>query len=163
MNTNTKITEVWNTIRGIEGNRKQSPKVNPIKTTDNTEAKSDIDIANTLGDHYQYISSDDNLTTEFKAIKDAHKREKGRLQIDQKNDEKDFNRPVTLKELKSVLSKKKQSAPGHDALQYILFQKLPTEGQMAIIEFFNQIWQIGKIPKQFKHAIVIPIHKKRKR
>ena len=162
LNTNTKIKEVWNTIKGIEGTKKQSNKINPIKTSENSEAKSDKDIANALGDHYQHVSSDDNLSLEFKVIKEKHKIEKSELLRNQNNDEKDFNRPVTLKELKNVLYKKKQTAPGHDALQYILFKKLPSEGKRAIVEFYNQIWQTGKIPKKFKHAIIIPIYKKGK-
>jgi len=54
---------------------------------------------------------------------------------------------------------KKNSAPGEDQITDEFFQQIPATGRLAIVQLFNAIWRRGRLPKSWKHAIVIPILK----
>ena len=54
------------------------------------------------------------------------------------------------------------SSPGDDALSYSVFKHLPDRTLETILDLFNNIWSTGKIPKNFKHAIIVPIPKPNK-
>ena len=54
---------------------------------------------------------------------------------------------------------KKNSAPGEDQFTYEFFQRIPETGRFVILRLFNAVWRRGRLPKAWKHAIVIPILK----
>ena len=54
---------------------------------------------------------------------------------------------------------KKNSAPGEDQITYEFFQQIPETGRFVILRLFNAIWRRSRLPKAWKHAIVIPILK----
>lgn len=62
-------------------------------------------------------------------------------------------------ELKRVLCRVLQSAPGKDGICYILLKYADNIILKAVLELFNKIWAEGRLPKSWKHAIIIPIAK----
>ncbi|GFN76050.1 reverse transcriptase [Plakobranchus ocellatus] len=64
--------------------------------------------------------------------------------------------------MQEVLDNKKKSAPGKDAITYEIINQTPPSFKLKILALFNAIWISGDIPKQFKHAVVIPIYKQGK-
>ena len=67
-----------------------------------------------------------------------------------------------MKELKRALRKRKDTATGLDDIPYSVLKNLPPIGKTALLKFYNFIWNTGKIPQSFKHAVVIPIPKQDK-
>ena len=119
----------------------------------------DVEKANLLGKHYEYISSDKNYSEHFKKFKDKHLQDNKLLFEKQECNDEIYNSPITLNELKHVIHRKTESAPGEDSISYAIFKHLPENSLITILDFFNEIWTSGKIPKMFKHAIVVPISK----
>ena len=58
-----------------------------------------------------------------------------------------------------MINSKQNSAPGEDKIPYDIFKKLPENGLKCILSLFNNIWNSGKIPSKFKHAIITPLLK----
>ena len=112
--------------------------------------------------HYSKISSPNNYSQKFKTIVENHKKVHPKIKTKDKNNQEIHNKPITLNELESVIKQKQNSAPGEDNLPYSIFKKLPKSVLQNVVNFFNDIWQSGDIPKAFKHAIIVPILKPEK-
>ena len=50
-------------------------------------------------------------------------------------------------------------APGKDRLSYNMFKHLSEKTLGIFLLFTNKIWFLQEIPKDWKHSIIIPIHK----
>ncbi|GFO23703.1 reverse transcriptase-like protein [Plakobranchus ocellatus] len=149
----------------MRGTKLKSKKVAPLEDQNNSKvAVNDKDKAELLSKQFEFISSDENLEPEFREIKDKAKKDKYKLlakevcwyNIDH------YNLPTSLKEIQEVLDNKKKSAPGEDAITYEIINQTPPSFKLKILALFNAIWISGNIPKQFKHAVVIPIYKQGK-
>ena len=73
-----------------------------------------------------------------------------------------LNLDFTIWELKQVIRSAKNSAPGPDRLSFLMFKHLEDRVLRVFLSFFNRIWALGKLPGDWKHAIVIPILKEGK-
>lgn len=156
-------TQLWGFIKAFEGQYGAGGGLPPINDINDVLVTNNLDKANTLGKHYSKISSNSNYSPSFQIIKEQHKLIHENLLTKNKNDSDIHNYPITLKELKKVINKKKQnSAPGEDNISYQIFKNLPISALNTLVHFFNIIWTSGNIPKQFKHAIIVPIHKPEK-
>ena len=51
------------------------------------------------------------------------------------------------------------SAPGDDTISYEMLRYLPVTSQKVILAMYNQIWESGTIPADWKNAVVNPILK----
>jgi len=71
----------------------------------------------------------------------------------------DKNRLFTFHELETVPRRPRKTAPGEDGFTYTFYTKAPHSFKKSILNIFNQSWIEGKLPEQWKTAIVIPISK----
>lgn len=71
------------------------------------------------------------------------------------NMDDDFN----LFELKIAISNSKDTTPGRDRISYSMLKNLPDVAIKIILDVYNQIWNEGTLPKDWKNAIVIPVAK----
>ena len=62
----------------------------------------------------------------------------------------------------AVRQLKSKKAPGPDGIHNDMLKHLGTQAKKFLLEIFNQSWTQGKVPKQWKDAEIIPIHKKGK-
>lgn len=75
-------------------------------------------------------------------------------------EEEGINSPFTMTELKNALSSfKRNTTPGKDGISYPLLRNLPNSYLELLLEHINEIWKTGKIPQEWKQAVVIPIPK----
>ena len=73
---------------------------------------------------------------------------------------KDLNESFALHELQSEIRQaKKNSAPGDDIISYEMLRHLTVTSQKVILAMYNQIWESGTLPADWKNADVIPILK----
>ena len=162
INSDTSGSQVWNIIKSMDGT-KATGKTNiaPLIDRLGNEAQTDIEKANTIGTNLQFNSSDNNYTDKFRQFKQNHIKSNNHL-LEKKHtntNSEPYNHKITIQELESTINKKGNSSPGEDSLQYPMFKHLPQNALDILLHFFNQIWETGEIPPDFKHAIVIPIYK----
>ncbi len=70
-----------------------------------------------------------------------------------------INQPFLFHELQCALNHTTQSSPGSDGIDYNIIKHLPRACLLVLLHLFNNVWSAGLIPHQWKHSIVIPIHK----
>lgn len=67
----------------------------------------------------------------------------------------------SLKELEAVLQKcKNNKAPGIDRTPYEFFKYSPVTFQKMLLQFYNDLYQSGKMVTSFKETIIFPLYKK---
>lgn len=67
--------------------------------------------------------------------------------------------PFNMGELERALNKTNSTAPGKGEISYIMLRTVITEGKKKLLMLFNRVWHGGKIPENWKEAIIIPIRK----
>ena len=70
-----------------------------------------------------------------------------------------INQFFTIKELKEAIMSGANTTPGRDRLSYKLFKHLDDMVLEDILALFNTVWAGGCLPKEWKHAVVVPILK----
>ena len=144
----TPIGEVWRKIKGMKSTWK--PESYPIEHQGNlvTEPR---EKANLLAKYFANVATvgmhqaPHDMTTVIKnGIKD--------------NDE-EYNREITVEEVKMAIKKSKNTSPGHDNIPNGLLKQLPDKTIMDIHTILNQSFTTGVLPKDWKLGIVIPLRK----
>jgi len=159
LNLDDQQSKVWKKIRSMQGLKPNLSNAPISDNINNTEAISDKDKANTLGRHYEYISSNNFLEPNFAIIKNVAESEEPEIFTKQDNGDNPINAQFTLREVRKAVLSKSDTAVGNDSVPYSMLKNLPENAQMCMVTLFNQIWNKGIIPQCFKHAIVVPIPK----
>uniref|UniRef100_A0A1Y1N802 Reverse transcriptase domain-containing protein n=1 Tax=Photinus pyralis TaxID=7054 RepID=A0A1Y1N802_PHOPY len=69
--------------------------------------------------------------------------------------------PITLNELhNSIASAKLGKTPGFDLIPNEFYKHLPPNWEHYMLNMFNNIWELEKIPRSWSIIIITPIHKK---
>ena len=155
-------SQLWGFVRAYEGLSGKSAGVFPLTNTENEIIIDDTKKANLLGKHYHHVSSNNNYSDKFKAIKNQHATENAPLFEKKPSDNEIYNIPLTFRELKNVIKSKTNSSPGEDDITYEIFKNLPDDALISILDLFNNIWTSGNLPSNFKHAVVVPVSKAEK-
>lgn len=53
----------------------------------------------------------------------------------------------------------KNTSPGKDRVCYVMLKHLGKRSLVKLLELFNKVWKEGKLPSEWKEAVVIPIRK----
>ena len=162
INLKTSSKEAWQKLKAIGGKRNQNTLNKAIRKKDGTLALTDLQKANALAEHYEFVSSDANIDPEHIKRKGETRNRTKYDKLKQKTNVDDnnyYNQPITLRELEGALKHKSETSAGEDALTYNIIKNLPKKGKTAIVQLFNQIWTTGEVPQSFKTAIVVPIPK----
>ena len=140
-------TQIWRQIKKIKGHA-------PTATTVNPKVE-----ANRLADHFTTRADQTTLPKSIiTALKEQLPLRQAKLAAaKQKNP--DTNTLFTFHELDNVLRRHRTTAPGEDGFTYTFYAKAPRLFKNRILNLFNQSWIEGKLPEQWKTAIVIPIAK----
>ena len=70
---------------------------------------------------------------------------------------------INTHELRAALRQcKKTRSSGDDRLTYELLKEVPKKSHGTILKFFNNIWQRGQLPPDWKKAIVVSVLKPNK-
>ena len=73
--------------------------------------------------------------------------------------EDDYNKDVTFNEVKYALSSSQDKSPGIDDIPNSLLRSLPDSVLIELVYLFNQSFNTGCIPEEWKTGVVIPILK----
>lgn len=142
-----------------DGNVNQQGDNNQHPEEENCFLDDPLDIADSLGLRFEYVSSQFSCDTSFN--KTRKRREKQKLKF-QTRRAFDYNSPIAENELERELANTKDSAPGPDGIHYPMLKNMATSARIFLLEILNKIFQTGKLPKAWKVANVIPIHKEGK-
>ena len=72
------------------------------------------------------------------------------------------DRPITANEIRYALKRAKHSAPGEDAISYEMMKQVPEAYIETLAELYSISLRMGKLPRTWKEAKIIPIPKKDK-
>lgn len=151
VNSNTPVAEVWRKIRGIQGKNLSSP----IFLSIDSELTADADaVAEKLAD--SFTIAEDAFDGKF--LQSRRQEEANKLYFDSSTDEViDYNLPFSMWELEFSLKLCKGLSPGPDNVLYEMIRRLPLEVKSIQLQLYNQIWQKGVIPDDWKLAHIVPI------
>ena len=76
-----------------------------------------------------------------------------------KNKKREKELPFTDRELKVAINQQKNTAPGEHTIHPQMIKKTTTRDTENLLDIYNNIWEKGKIPKIWKHAIITPLLK----
>ena len=153
INKNVPTRKVWNKINAIKGNKRTYQFSSIIKNNKIIDKKEDI--ANAIAENYKDISSRAINRPGFRQF---------RVDRDENVDFnspriKDYNTPITLKELKSALRSAGHTAPGFDEIPYVMIKNLSEDSLNFLLNFYNILFRKHVFPEKWKEALVIPILK----
>ena len=154
INRNTPMNKVWSIVKKLKGTFKEPIK--HVKKSNGSMAKTEKDIANTIGKSFSQNSSSSNYNDHFKRFK--YQTEKSKINFSSSS-QQDYNQNFTINEIKSCISELKNTAAGPDEIHNIIIQHLPEETIKLLLEIFNNIWQTHSFPDIWKKATIIPIPK----
>ena len=114
--------------------------------------------ANILADAFQEYSK---LEMPKHRMKEADSDTKENLRSKPADDS--MMKGFSMYELTTAMKKlKKKKAPGKDGITNEMIAQLGPHARKKLLSLFNQSWRTGKLPNQWREAVVIPIHKKGK-
>ena len=149
----TNINDIWGMVKKMEGNRREWSYPIISGAISNLE-KAEM-MVNTLSKVHRF----NNLSDEEKRSRgETRSRYAEFIQKKDKSEDK-YNIPFTLRELRSALSRCKNSAPGKHEICYDMLRHLSDKGLQKVLNLFNKVWVEGKIPTGWKEAVIVPIRK----
>ena len=113
-------------------------------------------IGDAMVSNFSSVSSLDNFSEEF--VYNMIQSELQDIDVSSTNEE-DYNCSITSEELEAALKSTGDTSPGPDQIPYVLLRKINVEQRKVLLDFYNQVWSSDYVPKQWKHAILIPLIK----
>ena len=150
----TSMKKVWQKFRSVNGTHSRMQR--HALMYNGTIVHDMYEISNILGRNIQKISSIDNLDDHFKAIKI---REENIPLNFETLDDLYYNSKFTEQEFEFALSTCGSTAPGKDNVNFEMISHLAPAAKVYLLQFYNHLWVKHLFPKEWKHAIVIPIEK----
>ena len=155
LNVNTPMNKIWKRIKKMKG--KYDAHSSPYLIQNGAHITNDKDVADALASHYEYVSSTGRYNDEFKHIKQH--RESVSLNFTERTTQHDYNSPITILELKTMLKKCKNTAAGPDKIHYKMLKNCHPSLLEVLLLIYNRIWTEGIYPNLWRQAIVLPFHK----
>ncbi len=75
------------------------------------------------------------------------------------NSEAAYNRPIQISELTDAIKTLRNTAAGPDNIHPFMLKHTTPAHHQQILHLYNTIWLTGKLPIQWREAIILPIHK----
>ena len=162
INDTTKNGAVWRMSKKMLGTN--SNRSIPTIVTGGQKCVTNTEKAEAIARSISKGSSNSNFDATFMTNKKT--REENRITQEKKHDnnnEDGINSKFIFHELDSALRRcKKEKSAGEDQLPYELLQHLPKCSKKVLLEIINEIWREGKLPKKWKHSLILPFPKEGK-
>ena len=163
LTSQTKLGSVWNWARRMNGIAAYSSI--PTIKHNGLVAETNLDKANILARNYASVSNTQNYNKKFLDYINSHNlKDYSQEVISNCNDEMEkLNMKFDINELKQAIrSAKNNKCPGDDRVPYELLKHLHKNALQVLLMFYNQIWEDGKLPSDWHHAIILPLLKPNK-
>jgi len=154
LNVNTPMSKIWKRIRKIRGTYQNIKQ--PYLIKDNSHITDKNDVAELLASHYERISSSNSYSNNFRRIQQREEQTPINFST---NEEIPYNSPITILELKRMLSISGNSSPGEDKLSYNMIRKSHPSCQHFLLKIYNHIFSTGVYPTQWQSSIVLSFPK----
>ena len=143
----SKLSKVWRTVKSMSGVRSH-PTI-PALTENNTCYDTNSDKAEMFAQKFAAVSSDENLSDEFKAHRenfDSYLESQSAAddgfadtRVSEEQDD-GINRGFEMHELLDALKTcRKRSTPGADRISYEILKQVPRSCQTVLLKFYNVI------------------------
>ena len=138
--------------------------VAPVNGLNGQPTRSDIEAVKAFVHHYAGVCKTDKTDDDGRGdyvrtrLKNINEKQKSPNQTPRETD-----LPFTMKELENALaSTEKGKAPGRDKVMYELLTHLGATAKIKLLDLFNRSWQSGKVPAEWKVAVIKPLPKQGK-
>ena len=151
-------TALWRLAQNLNGDNRSDCKT-VLQVDDQTVTGKWA--ANTFADIYKKGSIIHRSRSQIKKIR----KQTRKILRDKRNIEDDtsMSEEFSIGELQHALRQIRcKKAPGPDGIHNEMLKHLGPQAKKFLLDVFNQSWNQGKVPKQWKHAEIIPILKKGK-
>ena len=159
----TKLGSVWTWARRMNGIGTYSSI--PTLTYNGSVAETNFEKANILAKTYENTSNTQNYNDKFLNYIKGNNFQNNPCQIDSVtvHEKEILNERFDINELKQAIrSAKNNKSPGHDKIPYELLKHLHKNALKILLIFYNEIWEEGKFPTDWQHAIILPLLKPNK-
>ena len=113
-------------------------------------------VANTLGQAFASVSSNDSYLPEFQNIR---RNEESHPLIFVGRNQETYNDEISLPELHAALRTTKNTACGSDGIYYQMIKNLPVQTLQFLLRIFNNCWKERVFPSRWTQAILLPFLK----
>uniref|UniRef100_A0A3P9LEU6 Reverse transcriptase domain-containing protein n=1 Tax=Oryzias latipes TaxID=8090 RepID=A0A3P9LEU6_ORYLA len=152
----TPVNTVWGMIRKMKGIRRELQY--PVLKMGDDLAISDMGKAEMLAKTFVRSQSNENLSGYRKGRRDEI-RKRHYKEFDDNTYLTTMDAPFTCFELDLALHKSKITSPGRDGISYVMLKHLGRKMKLKLLDMYNRVWCEGKLPTNWKEAVVIPILK----
>lgn len=152
--SNTPSSVIWKNAKKISGihHSIHIPSVLHNKRIVSDEKE----IADIIASNFQFFSSNENYSPSFLNFK---KMEETQTIDFSTNTLEPYNSKFSKSELVTVMKTLKNSTPGPDQIHNLMLSNLPDTMITNILNMFNNFWEKGFFPKEWKNATIIPVPK----
>ena len=153
----TPVKQVWARIHRMSG--KVVKATMPVLKSRDAEAVSAIEKASMCVKVFQEVHNSKSLGEEGLRNREEVLRVEGWKLNNTDTENHSYNLFFSLKELRSAIHAGANTSPGQDKISYEMLKHLDDVALEEILCMFNIIWEEGKLPVKWKHAVIIPILK----
>ena len=154
-NENMPISDLCKRVKKMKNIAPNSIRILDDPNQQGVQHTTPDEISEILAKTFAEVSSDNNYSAEFLPRKiQAEQNMPDFGEVDTY-----YNKPFTVKDLNSVLSKTKDTSPGEDGVTYQMIRNMPDHAKEHLVQMFNKFFKDSHFPEQWKKAIIIPIPK----
>lgn len=153
----TPLRRVWNMIHRMSGiNRALA---SPVLIEEGKVAVTEKEKSEMLVEAFQQVHSEANVSVEGQLRRRVMLDTEG-YKLGQSDDNSDvMNLFFSMRELRQAIKRGSPTTPGRDGLGYEIFQHMDEWTMGELLALINNIWEEGKLPAEWKHAVIVPVLK----
>jgi len=157
INSNTPMSAVWSRVGKVNG-KWRAPK-QPTVEHDGHMVLDPKEVSDILADHFASVSSRNNCRRDFIPIRNRDENIALNFASSRRHS---YNDPVSAYEVKSLLRKCRNTAPGEDEINYVMLRNISDNALQLLIRVYNKVWCEGVFPSRWREAIILPFPKPNK-
>lgn len=151
------LEKVWTTIKKMSGKRKEYGY--PVMKDNDRILVDNRSKAELLARTFAKVHSTENLNmAEIRGREETQRKHLEDLQ-DTEEHEGLINVMFSVAELNNAFLKVNNTTPGRDQISYCMIRNLSDPSKSILVKLFNKIWEEGRLPDQWKEAVIVPICK----
>ena len=153
----TPVGDLWSAVHWMAGRYRK--RAVPVLVAGGVEAVTNLEKANILVDAFRAVHSSEGLGEEnIKKRRELLAGNQCKLGWS-KDDGRPINVYFSLKELKDAIAVEANTSPGRDGLAYEMFKHLEEGVLVELLALMETAWEEGRLPAEWKHAMIVPILK----